>query len=73
VPESPRYLLVKGKTEQAEKSLARVLRMCGKKLPEGRLRPLKEKVHLSSAPADLPGAFLGVSGFGVWGGVWVSG
>ena len=43
VPESPRYLLVKGETDAAERALRRVLRMCRKEMPPGRLRPLKEK------------------------------
>lgn len=42
VPESPRYSMVKGKTQQAERALRRVLRMCGKEMPEGELKPLKE-------------------------------
>lgn len=53
VPESPRYLLVKGKTDKAEQSLKRVLRMCGKPAPPGRLRPLKEKAAPPPA-ADMP-------------------
>lgn len=51
VPESPRYLLVKGKTAAAEAALARVLRVCGKDMPEGSLKPLKHE-----APKPKPDA-----------------
>lgn len=40
VPESPRYLLVKGRVDAAQQVLHKVLRVCGKELPEGSLQPL---------------------------------
>lgn len=40
VPESPRYLAVKGRTDEAEAVLKRILKFCGKAPPAGRLRPL---------------------------------
>jgi MFS family permease len=54
VPESPRYLLVKGQTEKAEHALARMLRMCGKPMPDGRLKPLKEKRAPAAPDVGLP-------------------
>lgn len=40
VPESPRYLLVKGKTEQAQAVLKKVMRVSRADMPEGQLQPL---------------------------------
>jgi putative MFS transporter len=39
IPESPRFLLVKGKTEQAEEILARIAKENGVAAPSGRLLP----------------------------------
>lgn len=55
VPESPRYLQVKGKTAAAERALGRVLKFCGKQPPPGRLRPLKEK-NVDGDGGARPGA-----------------
>ena len=51
VPESPRYLIVKGKTAQAEHALRRVLRMCGKPMPEGSLKAIKQPPPPSKSDA----------------------
>jgi MFS family permease len=40
VPESPRYLAVKGRTDEAEAVLKRIVKFCGKTMPPGRLHPL---------------------------------
>ena len=40
VPESPRFLLVKGRVDAAQQVLHKVLRVCGKELPEGSLQLL---------------------------------
>lgn len=40
VPESPRYLLVKGRVDAAQQVLKKIMRVCGRELPEGTLQPL---------------------------------
>ncbi|KAI8471984.1 MAG: major facilitator superfamily domain-containing protein [Monoraphidium minutum] len=67
VPESPRYLLVKGKTDKAEASLRRVLRMCGKPMPEGSLKPLKS---VAAAKAKIGGAWQQRAWDGLKSGFW---
>lgn len=45
VPESPRFLLVKGRVDAAQQVLRKVLRVCGRELPEGSLQPLLPEGH----------------------------
>lgn len=54
VPESPRYLLVKGRVDAAQQVLGKVLRVCGKELPEGTLQPLlaHSDVERPDTPVD---------------------
>ncbi len=40
LPESPRYLQVKGRTHEAEAVLRRIARVCGASMPAGQLAPL---------------------------------
>jgi hypothetical protein len=40
VPESPRYLLVKGRVDAAQQVLKKIMRVCGRELPQGTLQPL---------------------------------
>ncbi len=40
LPESPRYLLVKGRTEQAKAVLGRIAHVCRTSLPDGHLAPI---------------------------------
>lgn len=49
VPESPRYLLVKGRVDAAQQVLRKVLRVCGRELPEGSLQPLLPEGHDGSS------------------------
>lgn len=49
VPESPRFLLVKGRVAAAEQVLGKVLRVCGRDMPDGSLQPL-----LSTAGDGMP-------------------
>jgi hypothetical protein len=52
VPESPRYLLVKGRVDAAQQVLGKVLRVCGREMPEGSLQPLLSEED--SADLDTP-------------------
>lgn len=40
VPESPRFLLVKGRVDAAEQVLGKVMKVCRRQLPDGSLQPL---------------------------------
>lgn len=52
IPESPRYLLVNGKTEQARQVLELVARENGNKLPNLPLQPIEQKAQVSRS-SDL--------------------
>lgn len=47
IPESPRYLLVNGKTEEARQVLERVARENGRELPDLPLQPIRETAQRS--------------------------
>jgi len=58
VPESPRFLAVKGRTQEAEAVLARMLRFCGQAPMAGRLRPLRAPPARAPPMADGAAAAL---------------
>jgi MFS family permease len=54
VPESPRYLLVKGRVDAAQQVLGKVLRVCGRQMPEGTLQPLLSEEDTADLDTALP-------------------
>ena len=50
VPESPRFLVVRGRIDEAERSLARAAACNGAKLPNGRLRPMEKVPKRGAQP-----------------------
>ena len=53
VPESPRFLLIKGKMDRAEAVLKRVLAASGATLPPGQLKPILIDDKKHSPPLGL--------------------